>query len=147
MSDKTVIVENVPFGELRSGDVVQSGYSKAGTVNVERKVYVPDLPTKLGSIGLATVRRGKEIHPNMEIHLLGLPEHNEPWVVVAWPYSDRRWFGPSDISDFRPLVARPEVTRDDLVKVMSPMLRDVGSVGFLPGFVTAVMDLLGGDPA
>lgn len=36
-----VTVENVPFDGLRSGDVIQSGHSKAGTVNVRRRSTQP----------------------------------------------------------------------------------------------------------
>lgn len=119
------IVENVPFSSLRSGDVIQAGYSKVGTVNVEREV--PDPPKfSAGTTGTAIVD-GKRI-PGM-IDSDGVFNYLEydAYDDVTREYTVTKDFVPD--SDEKPAApAAPQITREQFIQTLKKTAEDNGLV-------------------
>lgn len=125
------IVENVPFSALRSGDVVQAGYSQAGTVNVEREVPDPPKPAgpKPGTRGTAIVY-GERI-PGMidedgdfafltfDSGYLGRDFVNVRNATEFVPDSD------SD-SDEKTEPVKPQITREQFIQTLHKTVSDNG---------------------
>lgn len=131
------IVENVPFGSLRSGDVVQAGISRVGTVNVEREFPDPPKPPKIaaGTTGTAIVN-GKRIHGMIdEDGDFNYLEH-DPYDDVTREYTVTKDFVPD--SDEKPEPAKPQITWEHFINTMNQTVFDNGlNVG--PDFVQAIV--------
>lgn len=121
------IVHDVPFSALRSGDVIQAGISKVGTVNVERDVVEIEPPKpagpKPGTTGTAVVD-GKRI-PGMidEDGDFNYLEFDSYDGAVLRGYTVTKDFVPD--SDEKPAApAAPQITWEHFINTMNKVVED-----------------------
>jgi hypothetical protein len=136
----------VNVADLREGDVivrvpkVQSLTGESDITTVVRR-EVPDPPTEPGSIGRATVTRKESGKPPVrDVLVVVSTDRHTPFFAPTAP-GEYYWARSDEITDFRPLVARPEVTRAQLFDVIHPD-------GLIPAGDTTLQDvwaLLGGE--
>ncbi len=116
------IVENVPFGALRSGDVIQAGCSLVGTVNVEREVPDPPKPKHApGTTGTAIV--GVKRIPGMidsdgDFNYLEYDAYDD----VTREYTVTKDFVPD--SDAVEQVLLPQTTRERFIETLNKTVSD-----------------------
>lgn len=134
------IVHDVPFSALRSGDVIQAGISKVGTVNVERDVVEIEPPKpagpKPGTTGTAVVD-GKRI-PGMidEDGDFNYLEFDSYGGEVLREYTVTKDFVPD--SDEKHQAPSRSVTRELFIRTLQQTAVD-NNLDTGPGFDTAIV--------